>query len=135
METKFDTRYICPFCGYDGEFRLFLTVGKNGYSRKKFKCPDCNQIMKKETLIREMSVEEWAKWLYASVRVFSNHKQPELAFYNRISWEKLSTRLKFYGIANEFWESWKETKTFSTQALETLVYNIPTKKKTKQSKL
>jgi len=135
METKFNTIYTCPFCAYNGELRLYSVYGKKGYKKNVFKCPDCGQIMRKETLTREISVKEWASWLYSSIRIFNDHRHPELSFYNRISWEKLSTRLKFYGLASEFWDSWKETKELSRETLEKIVYEQSIKKKKTQTKL
>ena len=99
---------ICPFCGYRSraiEFRVKKSSKSSKYSTKKFKCPDCGQVMKRSTLLRDMTVSDWARWLYYDVIRASRGKG-----FHRISFDKLSQRLKEYGWAKEFWEAWKAAK-------------------------
>ena len=100
---------------------------KTGFSRKMYQCPDCLQVMKKNTLKRKTTPEEWGKWLYASIRCFSN---PREKFYDRISWDKLSFRIKSYGFANDFWNGFKEAKTYSETELETIAEKVYIPEKT-----
>jgi len=99
----------CPFCAYRGSLRDFRVRIKKGYSRKMVRCPDCGEGMKKRTLLRELSLEDWARWLYTSIRVFKDDRTGA-DFYSRISWGKLLKRLSDYGFASIYWEAWKELK-------------------------
>ena len=99
---------FCPFCAYRGkllEFRLSLKSG--GYSRNRYRCPDCGQVMRKTTLKMKVTIEEWAEWLYVSLRTWNKVGE---RFYDRISWEKLLYRLSRYGFAKKFWVAWEEIK-------------------------
>lgn len=107
MLGAFDMVY-CPFCAYRGrliDFRLTLESG--GYSRKQYRCPDCGQVMRKATLKMRISIEEWAEWLYISIRMWN---KPEYKFYDKISWEKLWSRLYKYGFGERFLKAWKNIK-------------------------
>lgn len=101
----FNTEVICPFCAFRGrvlEFRTKKSERSKGYSIRMFKCPDCGQKMRRETLLNEMTVSQWARWLYSNVIMYGG--------YHRISFPKLMERLKGYGWAREFWEAWKAIK-------------------------
>ncbi len=101
-------KVVCPFCLYvDNIIRFRMKLKRGGYSRKRYQCPDCNQVMRKKTLTREATLHDLAEWLYVCIRMFN---KPNEKFYDRISWEKLSDRLKKRGWANDFWESWKTIK-------------------------
>ena len=67
-----------------------------------FNCPDCKQGMRRDTLLRDMTPSDWARWLYFDVIKYGG--------YNRISFPKLLQRLKEHGWAGEFWEAWKAAK-------------------------
>ena len=96
---------VCPFCAFKTrviQFRVKKSEKSASYSTKKFECPDCGENMRRNTLLRDMSVSEWARWLYFDVIMYHG--------YNRISFPKLLQRLKEYGWANEFWSAWKAAK-------------------------
>ncbi len=118
---SFNEVVLCPFCAYKNrliEFRLILESGV--YSKKRYKCPDCGQIMRKNTLTKHLTLKDWAYWLYASIRVwddiFYGSKEKvkrENSFYYRISWNKLLYRISLYGYGEAFWEAWREVKKLS----------------------
>ena len=93
----------CPFCLYTNHLNRFYIPLKGGrHSEKRFKCPDCGQTMLAKTLTRDIEIEELARWLYEDVILFGG--------YDRISWEKLKTRLKESNFANRFWNAWRAVK-------------------------
>lgn len=128
--------YICPFCAYKGKFIEFTTKKNNGdYSRKTFQCPDCKQIMRRNTLTRNVTPREWAIWLYSSIRVWNN---PQEKFYDRLKKNPdgsfvFADRIKSMGMANDFWEGWKEAKEYDENRWKTIVDNayIPDKVQTR----
>lgn len=101
----FNEEVACPFCAYVGrviEFRTKKSERSKSYSTRMFKCPDCGQGMRRDTLLKDMTPSEWARWLYFDVIMYHG--------YDRISFPKLLERLKKYGWATEFWEAWKAAK-------------------------
>jgi len=101
----FNMEVVCPFCAWMGrviQFRTKKSEASKSYSTKMFKCPDCGQGMRRDTLLRDLTVSEWARWLYTNVIMYGG--------YNRISFPKLLQRLKEYGWASEFWSAWKAVK-------------------------
>jgi len=101
----FNMEVVCPFCAWRGrviQFRTKKSERSKSFSTKMFKCPDCGQGMRRDTLFRDFTVSEWARWLYTDVIMFKG--------YHRISFPKLLQRLKEYGWANEFWSAWKAVK-------------------------
>lgn len=105
---SFDENVICPFCAYKDKIQNFrVKLESGGYSRKTYQCVDCGQIMRKNTLTRKISAYQWGEWLYSSIRVWSGDKG---SFYHRISWERLKDRVKELGIANDFWNGFKDAK-------------------------
>lgn len=132
--------YICPFCAYSGKL-VEYRIKAESYTGKTFQCPDCKQIMRRNTLLREITPREWGMWLYASIRVYNGIHDK---FYDRIKKEKdgkkfvLASRLYQMGesIVNDFWDGWNEAKTYDKERLIYIVDNayIPDKYK-KQTKL
>jgi len=101
----FNEEVVCPFCAFVGrvmEFRTKKSERSKRYSTKMFKCPDCGQGMRRDTLLKDMTPSEWARWLYFNVIMYHG--------YDRISFPKLLERLRKYGWASEFWEAWKAAK-------------------------
>jgi len=104
-ESTLNMEIICPFCAFKGKVREFGTkksAKSESYSTKMFRCPDCGEGMRRKTLLKDITVSEWARWLYTDVIMFGG--------YNRISFPKLLERLKEYGWAREFWEAWRAIK-------------------------
>lgn len=117
--------YICPFCGYMNKLIKFKTSGN--YTGKTFQCPDCLQVMRRNTLLRKVTPKEWGMWLYASIRVWNKHGEK---FYDRIKKNPngsfvVADRVKMMGenIANDFWEGWKEAKNMDIEHLRYIVDN------------
>lgn len=98
----------CPFCLYTANMTQFFIKLKGGKpSEKRFKCPDCGLIMRKKTLVVEMSVEEFAEWTFMMQQ------------WDRIDFEKFRRRLKEMGISYQFWAAYKKAKeTYTSESYE-----------------
>ena len=100
-----DKRYVCVYCGYSGkviDYRILLKSGL--YSRKLFKCPDCNNTMFKGTLITKITNKYWGAWIYVNTKLYGRR------FTEKVQWEILKKRLWDYGISREFWEGFNYIK-------------------------
>ena len=95
---ELDKEFTCPFCLYTAPLTEFQIKLKKGYSTKRFQCPDCKTIMRRETLTKPMTIKEFAEWIL------------ETHAWERIHWEKFKQRLEQYGMARQFWKAYKEYK-------------------------
>lgn len=102
-----------------------------GFSRKRYVCPECRQIMRKQTLLMDLSLEQLATWIYSHIRIFARQGEK---FYDRLSMDKIAQRVKQRGWGNQFWEAWKDAKTWNTERWLQVVENSY-KPKQVQSKL
>lgn len=90
----------CPFCLYTDYISKFYIRLKHGkVSDKRFQCPDCTQIMQKDTLVKELSVEEYAEWM-----LMMN------PWRKRVDFPKFKSRLKEMGISYQFWDAYNKAK-------------------------
>jgi len=94
----------CPFCLYRGVEANFANVNmKTGEMYKTYTCPECMQNMKPKTLeVVARGAREYSEWFWSQVYSFKGH--------GRMSWDKVKDRVKVMGIAEVFWEVWKEMK-------------------------
>lgn len=67
-------------------------------SEKRFRCPDCGLIMRRNTLMNIKTVEEFAEWMF------------DTSPWKRVSWEKFRKRLQDMGISYQFWDAYKKYK-------------------------
>jgi len=106
VEAKllYPNEYSCPFCLFTGYISKFLVAIEKDYSEKRMQCPDCGQKMLAKTLTLNLTPKEYADWLYQSIITSKG------SGFERISWGKLTQRLKEKGIAREFWERWKQVR-------------------------
>ena len=118
--------YICPFCAYKDKLINFR-IKTEKYTGKTFQCPDCKQVMRRNTLLRNVTPREWAMWLYASMRVWNKSGEK---FYDRIKKNNdgsftLSKRLYAMGeeIANDFWGVWADAKQMNMDQWKYIVDN------------
>lgn len=129
--------FVCPFCAYKDKLINFrIKTGK--YTGKTFQCPDCQQVMRRNTLLRSVTPREWAIWLYSSIRVWN---RPGEKFYDRIKKKPdgssfvLADRIRAMGedVANDFWEGWREAKEMNDEQWRYIVDNayISDRKQTK----
>lgn len=91
----------CPFCLYVGKISKFRVKTKKGYSEKRFRCPDCGNMMQKKSLTRSMTVEEYAEWVF----MYSLS-----GFWQKCPFNKFNSRLRALGISWRFWKRYKELK-------------------------
>lgn len=105
VEITYEAKqFLCPFCLYLAPITKFLIKLKRGnYSEKRFHCPDCGQIMNKQTLVKVMSIEEYAEWIL------------DAGAWERISFQKFKKRLRKMGIAYKFWGHYKKYKAEKTE--------------------
>lgn len=115
---KWDKRVLCPYCAYEGFTLEFRLKSKTGYSHSKKQCPDCKVIMFKQTLEMTLTVSEWATWLYSGCRTYYKDGN---AFFHKIKFKKLFSRLKQYGMSYEFWGAWREAKEMSSVELRKIL--------------
>jgi len=93
------SKLTCPFCLYTDYISKFYIKLKQGrVSEKRFKCPDCGTTMKRDTLTKPMTVEEFAEWIYT------------LNLWKRIDFSTFKRRLKEMGISHAFWTAYKKAK-------------------------
>lgn len=98
-------KYICVYCGYRGLLQTFLVKLKSGlYSRKYYKCPDCENQMFRGTLITKITNRYWGAWISVNVRMYGRK------FSEKVKWVKLKQRVWDYQISREFWEGYNFIK-------------------------
>lgn len=98
-------RYTCVYCGYTGEITKFFILLKSGlYSRKLFKCPDCENTMFHGTLVTRITNRYWGAWVYVNTQLYGKR------FNEKVQWKKLKQRIWDYGISKEFWEGFNLIK-------------------------
>lgn len=97
--------FICVYCAfYSHEIIDFRFKKKDGiYSTKMFKCPNCNAVMKENTIKMNMSVSQWVEYLYLNIRVTDG-------YFKKVKWEEYFEHLKNLGISKPFWDYWKVYK-------------------------
>ena len=94
-------KVTCPYCLYtDYIFRFYIKLKSGRYSEKRFKCPDCGEVMRRDTLTKRMTIEEYAEWVYEMGKYF----------WNKVDFSRFKNRLKEMGISREFWEAYKRAK-------------------------
>lgn len=68
----------------------------------------------------ELSLEQLAYWIYSHIRIFNRQGEK---FYDRLSMDMISKRVRERGWGNEFWEAWKEAKTWNNKQWLAVVEN------------
>lgn len=99
--------YYCPFCLHKAKMIDFRIRKGDGYSKEMVLCPDCNNRMMIRSLANDMTIEEYAEWVF---RYSLN------GFWGKCPFEKFSGRLKALGWSYQFWERYKELKGDSAEA-------------------
>lgn len=101
--------YLCPFCLHSDYSFRFETKTKSGKPSKKYQCPECHIFMRQESVTKNMTSKQYAEWVYL---------YPASEFFRKIDYYKWSKRLKDYGIANDFWNKYRELKASRGQSYE-----------------
>lgn len=95
---KFNDLVTCPFCLY---FDMLFKFKKVKYGL--YKCPFCETEMRSTSLILDMDIEKFAKWVFDyRQQGFFQKLYPNFKEWNKRLWE--------LGIAKEFWEKYKSLK-------------------------
>lgn len=107
ISSNIDDVYLCPYCGYVDRLVEFRYLRVNGeVSKRLCKCIKCENVFKMRTLKIIKTIPDWCRWLYYNIRVDDYGKE----FFNKIHWDLLKHHLNYYGIANDFWNMWKQVK-------------------------
>lgn len=109
--------FCCPFCLYRGDITKFYVKIKKGVSEKRFKCPECGEVMRRETLTKDMTIEQYAQWVY------------DTGAWERIKFSTWKKRLKDYGWSFKFWDEYKRHKTEMLGETETYQQYIERKQR------
>jgi len=113
--------YLCPFCLYEGYIKEFSYLLKNKkISKNRFQCPECGNVMLKESLVKEMSIEEFAIWIW-------NYPAPD--YWSKCNFYTFIERLKQRGIYYQFWNNYYALKNVN------MPYKIATKRPDAPKKL
>jgi hypothetical protein len=81
------------------------------YSKKRYQCPDCSNIMMAHTLKNTMTPFQLGEWTYSSIRVWN---APHNKFYERLDMDKIYERVKQHGMWG-FWDGWKHAKSMNRE--------------------
>jgi hypothetical protein len=93
--------YLCPFCLHEGPMSDYEFKTPKGKVSKRKLCPDCNNSMLERTLTTEMTVNEYALFVF-------NYALS--GFWEKVNYSKFCERLRKLGISYEFWKKYKELK-------------------------
>ena len=89
--------YLCPFCLYKGKFGEFLSSNRINIVI----CPECENNMMIETLVNEMSIEQFARWVFDYALT---------GFWEKCKYEIFNKRLYKMGLSRRFWDEYKRLK-------------------------
>lgn len=99
--TMSDERYHCPFCLWNAKIHEFKVLLKSGKPSKMYRCPDCQNQMRQNTLTENRSVEEYAQWCF---------DYSSSGFWDKVPFEKFNKRLRNFGMSRRFWKHYKMLK-------------------------
>lgn len=92
---------MCPFCLRKNKIQRFLVSGKEGISKSRAQCPECQVGMMMATLLRD-----WDPISYADF-VFGYRKS---GFFQKIKFDEWKKVLYDMSWAKEFWDHYKNLK-------------------------
>jgi predicted metal-binding protein len=91
----------CVFCLYTTNLQKFFKIDAKGRTIALVTCPECHNKMQLQTLIKDMSIQEYAKFVYG-YRLSGFWKKCPFALFNQ--------RLREIGASSEFWLEYKKLK-------------------------
>lgn len=91
-------KFFCPFCLHLDNYNKFIKSDKR---IDLIVCPRCKIEMMKSTLTNEMTVEEFARWVFDYALK---------GFWKKCDFEYFNWRLKQLEIAQRFWDKYKALK-------------------------
>jgi transcription elongation factor Elf1 len=107
-------KYYCPFCFHKDDIGIYLISTKKGFHKSLGKCPECGNEMQIKTLTADMSIEQYAEF------VFGYSKS---GFWQKINFKKFNERLKAIGWSERFWLKYKQLKGDDTnETYEEMLY-------------
>ena len=101
--TITDKNVFCPFCLAKQKLSKFTVSTKKGINKRLGKCPQCNNQMLFETLIRmlQWTPKDYAEFVY---------KYPSGAFFSKCKFQTWKQRLYDLDMSYEFWQTYKQLK-------------------------
>lgn len=99
-------QYVCPYCGSTDVIKNYNIKYKSGLiNRKMVKCRICNNRMKRETLIVDMSPYDWGLWLSINIH---KYRSPHNKFADKVRFSILYENLNLFGrrIKRDFQEGY-----------------------------
>jgi len=91
-----DEKFLCPFCLHEDIIKAFKT------GNRTYGCPECKNNMYKISLIVNMNVREYTKFVYIYMKEFRG--------WTKFDWEKMKERLCERGLIREFWSEYYRLK-------------------------
>ena len=104
MQTKIEwlnPTYLCPFCLHEGPMSDYEFKTPKGKISKRKRCPECNNTMLERSLTQEMTVKEYALFVF-----FYSLS----GFWKKVKFGQFCERLRKLGISYEFWQEYKKLK-------------------------
>lgn len=104
-ESDLDTIVLCPFCLNSNPLWKFDKI----FGLRT--CPFCKNRMRQETLTKNMSIEEFAKWVFDyRLSGFFGKIYPDFKTWNE--------KLYLLGMSHSFWEKYKQLRGDSKDGTE-----------------
>jgi hypothetical protein len=94
-------RVLCPFCLFEAQRYEFAARRKNGRLKGKARCPECRLDMYTSSVVSEMTLEEFAKWIV---------DYPYALYWRRANFDALMNRLWRFGGKTRFWDAYHKAK-------------------------
>lgn len=96
---------VCPFCLYKAQLKVFFISNKKGISQKRAQCPDCNNTMQMNSLYNDMTIEQYAEWVFGYRRS---------GFWQKCPFNTWKDRLYKLGWSGRFWSKYQALKADAT---------------------
>lgn len=93
--------YVCPFCGTIDVYKNYWIDDKSDF----FRCKCCDNRMRREVLLADMSSYEWGLWLSLNRE---NYRSPHNRFSEKINFKLIKFNLKNMGgnVEKEFYRGY-----------------------------
>jgi len=104
----FSELYTCPYCGSRKKLKEYEIIKNKDGKMRQIICSICNEKMRKNTLINDITPYEWGEWLYLNIRIYNSHFY---RFHDKVHMDLLVENLRLSPeLANCFWDGWFHAK-------------------------
>lgn len=105
---NFSELYTCPYCGSRKKLREYKIMRNKDGKIRQIICSTCNETMRKNTLINDITPYQWGEWLYLNIRTYNSHFYK---FHDKVHMDLLVENLRMSpDLANCFWDGWFHAK-------------------------